>query len=159
MVDFSVAFERLMGHEGGYVHNLRDPGGETNWGISKRSYPEVDIKNLTRDDAKAIYYRDFWVPCGQSLSDGVQFQTFDAAVNHGMQTAIRLLQRAVGTADDGYWGPHSMSAYEKLTESDALLRFLAERIEFMCKLSRFDTFGRGWSRRIAKNLKYAAEDN
>lgn len=158
-VTFGIAIERVLSHEGGYVHNVRDPGGETQWGISKRSYPHVDIKALTRDDAKAIYYDDFWVPCGQTLDDGVQFQVFDAAVNHGIQTAIRMLQRAVGAADDGYWGPFSQSAYEKMSEPHVVLLFLAERLEFMAKLSRFDTFGRGWSRRIAQNLRYGAKDS
>lgn len=158
-VAFDVAIERTLSHEGGYVDNPRDPGGETQWGISKRSYPNVDIKNLTRDDAKKIYFDDFWTPCGQSLDDGVQFQVFDAAVNHGIQTAIRMLQRAVGAADDGHWGPFSQSAYEKMTEADVILLFLAERLEFMAKLNRFTDFGRGWSRRIAQNLRYGAQDS
>jgi lysozyme family protein len=158
VVDFNVAFDRTLGHEGGYVNNPRDPGGETNWGISKRSYPNVDIKNLTREGAKAIYYEDFWVPCGQQLDDAVQYQVFDAAVNHGIGNAIRMLQRAVGVADDGHWGPHSQSRYENTSTTDVLMRFLAERLEFMVKLIRFDTFGRGWSRRIAQNLRFGALD-
>lgn len=159
MTSFDTAFDRLMGNEGGYVNNVRDPGGETNWGISKRSYPNVDIKNLTRDQAKEIYHMDFWIACGKSLDDGVMFQVFDAAVNHGMQTAIRMLQRAVGAADDGHWGPVSQSCYEKLSESDAILRFLAERLDFMTKLLNWDAFGKGWARRIAKNLRYGAQDS
>lgn len=158
-VDFNVAFDRLMGNEGGYVWLQRDPGGETNWGISKRTYPNLDIKKLTRDDAKTIYFRDFWVPCGQSLDDGVMFQVFDAAVNHGMQTAIRLLQRAIGAADDGHWGPFSQSAYAKLTEAHAIMLFLAERINFMTKLNTFNTFGAGWSNRIATNLRLGVQDS
>ena len=59
MVDFDKAFDRLMGHEGGYTPGKGDPGGETKWGISKRSYPHLDIQSLTRDDAKVIYRRDF----------------------------------------------------------------------------------------------------
>jgi len=59
---FEDAFERLLGHEGGYIDNPKDPGGETNWGISKRSYPTVDIKNLTRWAAMDIYRRAFWDP-------------------------------------------------------------------------------------------------
>lgn len=159
MAGYNEAFDRVMGHEGGYVNTPRDPGGETNWGISKRSYPNVDIANLTRDGAKAIYFTDFWIPCGQFLDDGVQYQMFDAAVNHGMQTAIRMLQRAVGVADDGHWGPHSQSQYDSMEEHDVIFRFLAERLEYMAKLLRFDTFGRGWSKRIAQNLRYGATDS
>jgi lysozyme family protein len=158
-VTFDEAFDRLMGHEGGYVWKERDPGGETNWGISKRSYPDVDIKNLTRDGAKEIYRRDFWQTCGVALDDAVLFQVFDTAVNSGIQTAVRLLQRAVGVADDGHWGPHSQSAYANLEKNDVLLLFLAERLEFMTKLSIWADFGKGWARRIAGNLRYAAKDN
>ncbi len=62
MITFDDAFTRLLGNEGGYVNDPRDPGGETNWGISKRSYPTVDIKNLTRTQAEDIYMHDFWEP-------------------------------------------------------------------------------------------------
>ena len=54
-MNFDLAFDRLIGHEGGYVDNPADPGGETNWGISKRSYPNINIKTLTRDGAKEMY--------------------------------------------------------------------------------------------------------
>lgn len=157
--DFTKAFDRLMGHEGGYVFHPRDPGGETKWGISKRTYPTLDIKNLTRDDAKAIYFDDFWVPCGQMLDTAIKYQVFDAAVNHGIGNAIRMLQRAVGVADDGHWGPHSASRLENQSTTDVLMRFLAERLDFMRKLLAFQTFGAGWSGRIAQNLRYAAEDS
>ena len=57
---FDEAFEILIGHEGGYVNDKRDPGGETKYGIAKRSYPNVDVRNLTRAQAVDIYRRDFW---------------------------------------------------------------------------------------------------
>lgn len=157
-MNFDMAFDRLMGHEGGYVNNPSDPGGETNWGISKRSYPNVDIKALTRDDAKAIYRRDFWEVMGNA-SPAVTFQVFDFAVNSGIDTALRKLQTAVGVADDGHWGPVSRAALERMDENDVLLRLLGQRLAFMAKLKAFDVFGRGWAARIAQNLAYAAEDN
>jgi lysozyme family protein len=157
-VNFDTSFDRLLGNEGGYVNNQRDPGGETNWGISKRSYPNVDIANLTRDDAKVIYKRDFWDACGAMLDGAVQFQVFDAAVNHGISTAIRLLQRAVGVADDGHWGLHSQSCYENMKSWSVLMLFVAERLDYMRKLLRFDTFGVGWTGRVANDLRYGAKD-
>lgn len=156
---FDTAFDRLMGHEGNYVNNPKDPGGETRWGISKRAYPHIDIKNLTREHAKTIYYTDFWLRIADGLFyDGVAFQAFDFAVNSGIETAVRALQRAVGVADDGHWGPVSTGAAALLSESDTILRLLAERLEFMTKLVNWPDASRGWARRIAANLRYGAVD-
>lgn len=158
MIGFDEAFNRLIGNEGGYVNNPRDPGRETKWGISKREYPHLNIAALTRDDAYVIYKRDYWDHCGATLSGALRFQVFDAAVNHGIGNAIRMMQRAVGVADDGFWGPHSQSTYENTDQRDAADLFLAERIDFMTKLITWDSFGRGWARRIATDLRYAAKD-
>ena len=93
-MNFETAIERILAHEGGYVNNPRDPGGETQWGISKRSYPAVDIRALTREGAKAIYERDFWRPVVSTVADGaLQYQLMDSAVNHGMGNAVRSWQR------------------------------------------------------------------
>jgi len=83
----------------------------------------------------------------------------DAAVNSGVAQATRFLQRAVGVADDGVWGDVSQAALAKMYETDVILLFLAERLSFMTKLKAWDTFGRGWARRIAANLRYAAQDS
>ena len=158
-VKFNTFFDRLIGHEGKYVNNPEDPGGETNWGISKRAYPHLDIKNLTREHAKQIYWTDFWkVINGDSINDGVAFQLFDFAVNSGIQTAIRHLQRAVGVADDGYWGPISQNALDKMTETDVIMLLTAERLDYMTRLKNWANAGKGWARRIAQNLRYGAED-
>jgi lysozyme family protein len=157
---FDLAFDRLMGSEGGYVNNPDDPGGETNWGISKRSYPNLIISKLTRDNAKDIYKRDFWDRINaDKLPDGVAFQLFDFAVNSGIETAIRYFQRALGVADDGHWGPISQQKVNNTTESDMIMMLNAERLEFMTKLSNWPNAGKGWVRRIAQNLKYGALDS
>lgn len=159
-MDFNTAIERILAHEGGYVHDSRDPGGETQWGISKRSYPDTNIRTLTREGAKLIYEADFWRPVVSTVTDGaLQFQLLDAAVNHGMGNAVRFLQRAVGVADDGHWGLRSQAALSRMPVTDAHLLFMAERFEFWAKLSAFDAFGRGWTRRGAQNLRYIAKDN
>jgi lysozyme family protein len=157
-MNFDEAFSRLLGHEGGYVDNPKDPGGETNWGISKRSYPEVDIKALTMLDAKAIYLRDFWNPIG-AAHPAIKFQAFDFAVNSGITTAIRKLQSSIGAADDGHWGPLSASRLAGFDTSDVLMIYLAERLDFMRKLSNWPSFSSGWAGRIADNLRFAAKDN
>ena len=157
---FDEAFDRLIGHEGGYSNRDKaaDPGGETNWGISKRSYPDVDIPNLTREGAKAIYQRDFWAPL-LNVHPAVKFQAFDFAVNSGIQTAIRKLQKAINVADDGHWGPISDRKVSMMDLSDVLMLYIAEREEFWASLSNFPQKGRGWMRRSAQNLRYAAMDN
>ncbi|TXH90360.1 MAG: hypothetical protein E6Q78_05315 [Rhodoferax sp.] len=157
-LSFDKAFDRLMGHEGGYTNNPADPGGETNWGIAKRSYPGVDIKNLTREQAKAIYLRDFWQPLGDAPA-ALKFQVFDFAVNSGIQTAIRKLQAAIGVADDGHWGPVSAARLASMDVNDVLMRFVAQRLRFWTALSSWPSFGKGWANRAAKQLEYASEDN
>lgn len=157
-MDFDAAFSRLIDHEGSYVNDPSDPGGETKFGISKRSYPDLDIKNLTIDQAKAIYLRDFWNPLGDA-HPAIKFQVFDFAVNSGIQTAIRKLQQAVGVADDGHWGPASSAALARMDVSDALMRLNGYRLQFMTRLKVWPNYSAGWANRIAQNLLYAAEDN
>jgi lysozyme family protein len=158
MMDFDTAFNRLIGHEGGYVNDPRDPGGETKFGISKRSYPDVNIASLTVDGAKAIYMRDFWKPLADA-NPAVKFQVFDFAVNSGIQTAIRKLQAAIGVADDGHWGPISAAKLQSMDVSDVIMLFVAERLDFWRKLKTWPTFGAGWAGRAAENLRYGAKDN
>lgn len=159
MIDFDTAFTRLLGHEGGYVNDPADPGRETKWGISKRSYPGVDIANLTQEGAKEIYRRDFWLVLGAEAPAAVKFQVFDFAVNSGINTALRKLQLAVGVADDGHWGPRSREALAKMPLNDVLMRFAAYRLKYLNKLSTWPHFGAGWTERVANQLLYAAEDN
>lgn len=157
---FLLFINRILGHEGGYVNDPEDPGGETKWGISKRSYPELNIAELTRDFAIQIYHAHFWEKINaDSLPNAVAFQVLDSAVNSGLVQSIRFLQRAVGVADDGVAGPVTRRAIASMDHNDLLLLFLAERLEFMTKLKNWPAHGKGWARRIAQNLRYGAEDN
>ena len=158
-LDFDAAFARLLGNEGGYSNDPRDPGGETNWGISKRSYSGVDIKNLTQAQAKEIYLRDFWMVLGAAVHPAIKFQVFDFAVNAGISTALRKLQLACGVADDGYWGPRSAAALAAQELNDTLMKFAAYRLRYYTKLSNWPAAGAGWANRIATDLLFAAEDN
>jgi lysozyme family protein len=159
MSAFDTAINRLLGNEGGYVNNPADPGGETNWGISKRSYPNLDIATLTREAAIAIYKSDFWDKVdGDALPPGVGFQMLDFAVNSGIGTATRALQRAVGVADDGAFGPMSLAALKAQSAADTIMRLLGERLLFMSGLRGWADFGKGWARRIAADLRYGAAD-
>ena len=152
---FDQVFDKLISHEGGYVNDPHDPGGETKFGISKRSYPHLDIHSLTLADAKTIYKRDFWdrAQCDK-LHPDLAFDLFDGAVNSGIGQAIRWLQRAVGVADDGVVGPLTLASINRENDTSAIrARYSGHRLDFMTRLSTWDVFGKGWARRIAFNLQ------
>jgi lysozyme family protein len=154
--NFDDAFEALIGHEGGYVNDSRDPGGETKFGVSKRSYPAVDIKALTLDGAKAIYKRDFWDKVrGDELPMPVAFNLFDGAVNSGPSQAIKWMQRAAEVADDGKLGPMTLAALLAAEPLLLAIRYNGHRLQFMTDRGTWDDFGKGWARRIARNLMAA----
>ena len=155
-MNFDQSFQKLIGHEGGYVNNPADPGGETKFGISRRSYPLEDIKRMTLDRAKVLYQRDYWGPAGcDAVPDGIKSDLFDTAVNSGVATAIRLLQNAVGAAPDGMLGPKTLQAINDMPAPRLVARFNGWRLAFMANTPQWDTFSRGWVRRIAANLKEA----
>ena len=106
MANFDKAIERVLINEGGYVNDPNDAGGETKYGISKRAYPGVDIKNLTTDEAKAIYKKDYWDKIkGDNInSDEIAYEIFDTAVNMGVRTSSKIAQMVVGAYPDGFIG-------------------------------------------------------
>lgn len=151
---FDDAFERLIGHEGGYVNHPADPGGETKFGITKRSYPGEDIKGMTLSRAKQIYARDFWAPAGCDLVPAeIKFDLFDMAVNAGVKGAIKALQASVGETVDGVLGPRTLQAVQSANPTRLAARFNGFRLEHMASLNTWPAFGRGWARRVASNLK------
>lgn len=150
---FDQAFHKVIGHEGGYVNDPKDPGGETKYGISKRSYPDEDIKNLTLDRAKAIYRADYWNKCRcDELPADARMSVFDAAVNSGVAQATKWLQRAVGTTADGKIGPKTLAAANALDGKVVAMRVNGLRLEAMTGMKNWKDHGKGWARRIAKNL-------
>jgi len=152
-MNFEDSFSKLIGHEGGYTEGKGDPGGETKYGISKRAYPSEDIKALTLETAKAIYLRDYWGPAGcDAVPDGVRFDLFDTAVNSGTKTAAKLLQRAVGEAEDGVIGPRTLQALGTMPPDRLRARFNGARLQLMAGLPTWPAFGRGWVLRVADNL-------
>jgi lysozyme family protein len=146
---FDTAVELILKHEGGWVQDENDPGGETNYGISKRAYPDLNIKELTRDDAKQIYRRDYWDAIrADEMPEPVAVAVFDMAVNAGVRTAIRLLQRVVRVTDDGIIGPVTLAAVNSAEPHEIALRYAAERISYYAALRGWDRYGRGWTRRV-----------
>lgn len=150
---FDYAFEKVIGHEGGYIFDPRDPGGETKFGISKRAYPNEDIKNLTLARAKQIYKSDYWNKCRcDDLPFEVRFDVFDAAVNSGVRQASIWLQRAVGAKPDGVIGNLTIKAAQQMDGMTIAMRINGERLKFMTELPTWNAFGKGWARRISENL-------
>jgi len=92
---FDEIIELTLEHEGGYVHDPKDLGGETNFGITKKFYPNVDIKNLTKQQAKTIYHTDYWrrAKCDE-IPSRLRHIYFDMVVNFGKRGAVKVLQRA-----------------------------------------------------------------
>ncbi len=148
MTVFDDAFKAVIGEEGGYVDDAQDPGGETKFGISKRSYPNLDIKNLTLNDAKAIYQKNYWLPMrGDDLPPKVAFQVFDFAVNAGVKRAVEAMQCALDIPDDGIVGNGTIWSAQKAASENFALRFAVERILHYSAQSSFPKFGRGWATR------------
>lgn len=169
---FDKSFDRVVLHEGKFQADPKDRGnwtsgkvgvGElkgTKCGISAMTYPHLDIKNLTMDQIRAIYYEDWYMALGMDrFRPAMQYQLFDAAVQHGFPRAARILQRAVGTRPDGAIGPKTLEATRKVELNDLLMRFISKRIDFYTRISTFNEYGRGWMRRISHVLQFAAEDN
>ena len=156
--EFESAFERTLGYEGGYSDDPNDPGGETRWGISKRAYPGEDIKQLTVEQAKAIYYRDYWRPVGgDGLRGDVAAELFDTAVNMGVTAAIAIAQEAcnyLGEAlkVDGVYGPKTLAALVRQTSPDLLKVLnglqLCRYVELVTRIPNHQRYARGWLKRI-----------
>jgi lysozyme family protein len=157
----SIAFEQALNfvlkHEAGYVNHPDDPGGETKYGITKRSYPHVDIKNLTIGEAAEIYRRDFWDRLPSGIPDQIKFMLFDFGVNAGIGQAIKTLQRAIDVKPDGIFGDGSRAALSKMQVKDLILNFTLERQMYYARLSTFQTFGKGWTKRTLEANNLALE--
>ena len=155
-MNFDQAFDRLLGHEGGYANHRDDPGGETMWGVTARvaraNGYTGDMRDLPRDKAKSIYLAKYWAPLrADELPSAVRFDVFDAAVNSGTAQAAQWLQSAVEVRADGVIGPATLKA---AADAGPLLvaRFNGVRLQFMTTLPTWGSFGKGWARRIAANL-------
>ena len=148
MSDFDRAFDLLMESEGGYSDDPLDPGGETNFGISKRAYPKEDVRFLTLERAKEIYRLDYWDAIrADDLPYPINVLIFDAAVNQGKKAAVRMLQEALKIKQDGVIGQQTIKA--AVAVSDAVCTdYLSIRAVRYANTANFGRFGRGWMRRL-----------
>jgi lysozyme family protein len=159
--NFDKCLALLLAHEGGFVNHPQDPGGMTNLGVTKRVWEEwtgheVDEKQmraLTPELVAPLYKRKYWDAVrADDLVSGVDYAVFDVAVNSGAGRAIKFLQSCVGVDADGGFGPRTLAAV-KVAEQDPerlIELYCAKRLEFLQSLKTFETFGKGWSRRVAE---------
>jgi len=151
------ALKIMLGHEGGYANDPQDLGGETMWGVTAKvaradGYEGAMI-NLPIERAVEIYSTQYWDERLNVLPFPVVFNIFDAAVNHGKRQSLKFAQRAAGADDDGIMGADTLAAIARMDSYDFSLAFNAERLEFYCNLRTFTRFGKGWTRRVANNLR------
>jgi lysozyme family protein len=155
---FEHAVSFVLSHEGGYSDDADDDGGETKFGISKRSYPDIDINALTVEQAKAIYKRDFWEPqLYKDIKDvNLATKVFDLAVNMGSNWAHRLVQRALRATgqdilEDGILGPMTLAAINKADLTDLLAALKSEAAGYYRTLAatkpKRAKFLKGWLKR------------
>lgn len=169
-VTFDKAFERTIGHEGGFSILKSDPGNwtggkvgvgvlkGTKFGIAANTYPNLDIKNLTIAQAKEIYKRDWWDKMPTALHSAIVFQLWDFAINAGLKRAVIALQTVAGVKADGVIGPKTIQAVNTMHIHSVIFELNAQRLKHYTSLKTWDKFGEGWANRVAQNLMYAAID-
>ena len=153
MKTFNEIIEQVLEHEGGYVNDPNDLGGETKYGITKRFYPELNIKELTEEKAKQIYKDDYWDKNRvESLPQNLWHIFFDMCVNMGRRTAVKILQRAAnskgrGIDVDGGMGPATLKALKGIETE----RVRAYRVKYysdlVTKKPEQEKFYYGWYKR------------
>ena len=164
--NFNTALQLILKFEGGYVNNPADRGGETNKGIIQKVYDGYrksrnlaiqSVKNITDDEVKDIYYRNYWLVAKcDKLPAGVDTAHFDAAVNGGAGQAAKFLQRAVGVNADGVIGDTTLAKVNSTEPKSLLKAYVGGRIDFYIDLAIKDasqiTFLKGWIRRAISFL-------
>ena len=145
---FDVAFEWILRVEGGYVDDPKDTGGETKYGISSAAYPGMDIKNLTKEQAKNIYYNDYFIACRCPEMPGpIGLALFDGSVNQGKDAAVKTLQKTLKLKEDGIVGEKTLGAAAKATPG-TLVDYLTNRQLRYQGTKGAETYIRGWTRRL-----------
>jgi len=164
--NYDKCLETILHHEGGYVNHPKDPGGETNLGVTKRVYQEhggtKDMKDLLVEDVAPIYKKGYWDKMkGDDLPGGLDLCVFDFGVNAGPGRAAKFLQQMIGTTVDGGIGPNTLAKLEEYIrengEHEAVNKYQEMRQKYYENLSTFATFGKGWTRRVEETTKLALD--
>ena len=152
-------FNMVLQHEGGYVNDPRDPGGRTNLGVTQRAWEaywnrsssEEEMRKLTPNIVKPFYKAMYWDKIrGDDLPAGVDYAAYDLAVNSGVGRASKYLQQIAGVTADGVIAPKSLEAIKACDPEQTVQALCDMRLDFLKRLPTFETFGKGWSRRVAE---------
>lgn len=157
-MNFDQAFDKLLGHEGGYSRHPSDPGGETMWGVTRKVAMQEgytgDMHVLPREFAKKVYRRKYWdAVSADSLPEILRYPVFDAAVNSGVRRSIEWLQRALEVGETGELDETTKEALDASQPIEVAVTMMAIRLDFLTNLPTWAAFGKGWSRRIASVLE------
>jgi len=160
--DFGRTLDAVLVYEGGYTNDRRDPGNwtggkvgvgdlkGTNKGIAASAFPTLDIKNLTDAQIAEIYRVKYWNRVhGDDLPSGVDLVVMDGGVNSGPARSVKWLQAVLGETQDGVAGPITLDAAGKADAPKTIKSHCAKRLGFVQSLAIWNTFGKGWSKRIA----------
>ncbi|MCF6301932.1 MAG: glycoside hydrolase family 108 protein [Devosiaceae bacterium] len=172
MTRFEQCLAHVLRHEGGYVDHPNDPGGATNFGITRKTLArwrgvkpwwklsKSEVRRIKSKEIEAIYRARYWRRCGApGMPKGLDLALFDFAVNSGPSRAVKTLQSIVGSLRDGVVGPITLAAVRRANSNigaHALINQLCQRrLVFLRRLPAFSIFGRGWSRRV-QSVRQAA---
>lgn len=164
--NWEISFQMVLKHEGGFVNNPKDPGGATNLGVTKKVWEDYvghqvsldDMKALTPEMVKPLYKKNYWDKIkGDQLPSGVDYAAYDLAVNSGTGRAAKYLQKIAGVPDDGVIGPKSMDAIMSCDPEQTVDALCDMRLDFLQKLPTWETFGKGWGRRVSEVKAKAIE--
>ena len=153
---FEDCIDKVLEHEGGYVNDPNDLGGETNFGISKKAYPDLDIKNLTRDEAKEIYRKDYWDRFKiEKMPEALRYIYFDMVLNMGYGNAAKVVQRAANGKNgepgrievDGAVGPATRKALENVELERVRCYRVKHYMNIVDRKPEQEKFLFGWFRR------------
>jgi len=160
--NFELCLSHLLQHEGGYVNHPQDPGGRTNLGVTQavwedwidRSVSEDEMKALTPAKVAPLYRELYWDRIkADSLASGLDYCVFDAAVNSGVNRAVKWLQTIANVPADGIVGAETLKA----AKTASIEKYCAHRMEFLKGRSNWPTFGKGWERRVREVEKIALD--
>lgn len=158
MANFEKALNFVLENEGGYINSPLDKGGETKYGISKSAYPNLDIFNLTLKEASNIYLNDYWLSNNlQNIqNENLSITLLDFIVNTGK--AQRIIQQTVNELGgelkiDGIIGPLTIGALNALDANKLGIAINANRLAYLKSLSSWANFGKGWTKRVKRNLE------